>query len=138
MKKEDIIAALTEAGIPHDPEAKAADLDALFKAALSYAEKMGENYVAQIDELEDRLLKMSQDNDTKRAQIAELESRPPLVDEGPDEGQQAINEMIAEKVKAGLRPEQAAAVVQAQIEADTAAWGEESPEDETSSEAESA
>ena len=105
MNKKEIIAALKQAGIPHDPNSKAEDLQALYTAVKAYAKN-------ETGPLEKQLLDLNN-------QIIELE-KPPIdgAETLGDEATVAFNEQVAAKVAAGLDPDQAKSVVKAQMLAD--------------------
>lgn len=128
MKKDEAISFLGGHKIPHDPEAKAADLAALavpIKNAIATAQEEGTareiELQNQVNELEERL--------------AAAESITTTLEETePDEFEEAIADAVREKVAAGLSREMALEVVHAQIDHDTALHDAETEESEPDSE----
>lgn len=131
MNKTELIEALTERGIPHDAESTNAVLETLLDAVNTYADltalEEAKAITESLNETKVELaaaVKQVTDGDLQIKNLEERLSQPaPTVEvvAEDDEATSDRNEMIRAKVDAGLTPEQAASVVDAQIANDLAA-----------------
>ena len=132
MNKKELSDALTERGIPHDPEAKNDLLEETLKfvtqrdeaAAVTLADlqEEREDLVADVGDLKKQIEQLTEQLDKSDKALAAAHADPShleAMDEPEDTSDR--NEMIRAKVDAGLTPEQAASVVDAQIANDLAA-----------------